>query len=319
LRAAFVLEARYVGTKGTHLPRNIEANPAVYGPGATAANADRRRVYGNCRPNNGPCDFATVGNLTYGQNSSYHAAQFSVSRNFDHGLGLNVSYWWSKTMDYLSSMNLQGASAKPLSGENDLAQNPFDLKAEYGPSLFDARNRFVASAMWAIPFASSTTGATKFLLDGWQLNTIATANSSTPYTVYDSANVSLQASSPPISGYFASRPNLVGDPNRGSHTVANWINASNFQRLNPVTQAGQFGNAGRNIARAPAFVNVDASALKNFPIRDAVYVQFRAEMFNIANHPNFGVPVADVASPNFGRILQAGSARLTQFAAKIIF
>jgi hypothetical protein len=260
-----------------------------------------------------------VADLTYGQNSTYHAAQFSMSRNFQNGLAVNFSYWWSKTLDYLSSMNLQGASAKALSGENDLAQNPFDLKGEYGPSLFDARNRFVASAIWQVPFANHTTGVRKFLLDGWQLNTIATANSATPYTVYDSANVSLQASSPPISGYFASRPNLIGDPNRGSHRVDSWINASNFQRLNPVTQAGQFGNSGRNVARGPAFTNVDASALKNFPIHEAAYVQFRAEMFNIANHPNFGVPVADLASPNFGRILQAGSPRLMQFAVKIIF
>jgi hypothetical protein len=131
--------------------------------------------------------------------------------------------------------------------------------------------------------------------------------------------VSLQASSPPISGYFASRPNLIGDPNRGLHRVDSWINASNFQRLNPVTQAGQFGNSSRNAARGPAFTNVDASTLKNFPISETAYVQFRAEMFNIANHPNFGVPVADLASPNFGRILQAGSPRLTQFALKIIF
>jgi hypothetical protein len=316
---AFVLEARYVGTKGTHLPRNIEANPAVFGPGATSSNADRRREYANCQPNNGPCDFATVGELTYGQNSTYHAAQFSVSRNFQHGFGVNVSYWWSKTMDYLSSMNLQGASAKPLSGENDLAQNPFDLKAEHGPSLFDARNRFVASAIWQVPFAAHMSGTSKLLLDGWQLNTIAIANAATPFTVYDSTNVSLQASSPPISGYFASRPNLLHNPNHGPHTVNQWISPSDFQRLNPVTQAGQFGNSGRNVARAPAFTNVDASAVKNFPLREATYAQFRAEMFNIANHANFGVPIADLASPNFGRVLQSGSPRLVQFAVKIVF
>ena len=316
---AFVFEGRYVGTKGTHLPRNVEANPAVFGPGATSSNADRRREFANCRPNNGPCDFATVGELTYGQNSTYHAAQFSVSRNFQHGFGMNVSYWWSKTLDYLSSMNLQGASAKPLSGENDLAQNPFDLKAEHGPSIFDARNRFVASVIWQVPFAAHAQGVSKLLLDGWQLNTIAIANAATPFTVYDSTNVSLQASSPPISGYFASRPNLIGNPNKGPHTVNQWISASAFQRLNPATQAGQFGNSGRNIARAPRFTNVDASAVKNFPLHEAAYVQFRAEMFNIANHANFGVPVADLASPNFGRVLASGSPRLIQFAAKIVF
>jgi hypothetical protein len=308
-----------VGTKGTHLPRNIEANPAVFGPGATSQNADRRRIYANCPTGTGACDFATVGELTYGQNSTYHAAQVSVDRQFDHGFALNVSYWFSKTLDYLSSMNLQGASAKALSGENDLAQNPFNLKAEHGPSIFDARNRLVASAMWAIPFAQHTHGLENRLLDGWELNGIAIANTATPYTVYDSNNVSLQATSPPVSGYFASRPNVVGDPTRGSHKVNEWIDRSVFQRLNPITQAGQFGDAGRNIARGPSFGDIDASVAKTFPFTESFRAQFRAESFNVLNHTNLAVPVADLASPTFGRILQSSPPRLTQFALKFIF
>jgi hypothetical protein len=314
----YVLEARYIGTKGTHVPRNIDANPAVYGPGATAQNADHRRVYANC-PASGPCDYATIAELSYGQNSTYHAGQLSLTRQVSHGLGFNVSYWYSKTLDYLSSMNLQGASAKPLGGENDLAQNPFDLKAEHGPSLFDARHRFVASGTWALPFAHGKTGFAGQLLDGWQLNVIAIANSASPYTIYDSTNASLQASAPPISGYFASRPNVVGNPNHGSHTVAQWIDPTNFQRLSPISNAGQFGDAGRNIARGPASANVDLSVIKYFRVTERVGLQFRAESFNIANHANFGLPIADLASPNFSRILLAGPPRLTQFALKVIF
>ena len=314
-----VLEIRYVGTKGTHLPRNIDANPAVYGPGATAQNADRRRIYANCAPNNGPCQYATIAELTYGQNSTYHSGQISFSHQYGSGLAFNVSYWLSKTLDYLSSMNLQGASAKPLSGENDLAQNPFDLKAEHGPSIFDARHRFVASATWAIPFARRTQGVKKAFLDGWQLNGIATANSATPFTVYDSNNVSLQASAPPISGFFASRPNLVGNPSQGPHTVTQWLDRTPFQRLDPVTQAGQFGNESRNASRGPASADVDLSALKTFELTERTRVQFRAESFNVANHANFGLPIADLASSDFGRILQAGPARLMQFAVKILF
>jgi hypothetical protein len=314
-----VLEVRYVGTKGTHLPRNIDANPAVYGPGATAQNADRRRIYANCAPNNGPCQYATIAELTYGQNSTYHSGQISFSHQYGSGLAFNVSYWLSKTLDYLSSMNLQGASAKPLSGENDLAQNPFDLKAEHGPSIFDARHRFVASATWEIPFARHTQGVKKVFLDGWQLNGIATANSATPFTVYDSNNVSLQASAPPISGFFASRPNLVGNPSQGPHTVTQWLDRVPFQRLNPQTEAGQFGNESRNASRGPASANVDLSALKTFELTERTRLQFRAELFNVANHPNFGLPIADLASSDFGRILQAGPARLTQFAVKILF
>jgi hypothetical protein len=242
-----------------------------------------------------------------------------VERRFDHGLGLNVSYWFSKTLDYLSSMNLQGASAKALSGENDLAQDPFDLKAEHGPSLFDARNRLVASAMWELPFAKHTGRLASQLLDGWQLNGIATANSATPFTVYDSTNVSLQASSPPISGYYASRPNVIGDPTHGPHTVNEWISRDIFQRLNPVTQAGQFGDAGRNIARGPGFADVDASVMKTFTVTESLHAQFRAESFNVANHTNFAVPVADLASANFGEILESNPPRLTQLALKFIF
>jgi Carboxypeptidase regulatory-like domain len=313
------LEVRYVGTKGTHLPRNIDANPAVYGPGATAQNADRRRIYANCAPNNGPCQYATIAELTYGQNSTYHSGQISFSHQYGSGLAFNVSYWLSKTLDFLSSMNLQGASAKPLSGENDLAQNPFDLKAEHGPSIFDARHRFVASATWEIPFARHTKGVKKVFLDGWQLNGIATANSATPFTVYDSNNVSLQASAPPISGFFASRPNLVGNPSQGPHMVTQWLDRTPFQRLNPQTQAGQFGNESRNASRGQASADVDLSALKTFELTERTRLQFRAESFNVANHANFGLPIADLASADFGRILQAGPARLTQFAVKILF
>ena len=69
-----------------------------------------------------------------------------------------MSYWFSKSIDYLSAMNLSGAAAKPLAGENDLAQNPFDLDAEHGPSLFDARHRFVASASWEPNIADQRVG-----------------------------------------------------------------------------------------------------------------------------------------------------------------
>lgn len=315
----YLVELRYVGTKGTHLPRNVEANPAVYGPGATAGNADRRRIYANCPSGGGTCDFSTVGLLAYITNSTYHAGQASVSRRYDSGLGFNVSYWFSKSLDYLSAMNLSGSAAKSLSGENDLAQNPFNLAAEHGPSLFDARHRFVASGSWEPRVAKSAARPLRLLVNGWQLNVIATHNSPTPFTVSDSTNVSLQANSPPISGFVASRPNVITNPNDGPHTVGQWISRSAFQRLNPQTQAGQFGNAGRNIARGPAFTNFDLSLARSIRLAESTNLQFRAESFNVANHANFGLPVADLNSANFGRIFTAAPPRLMQFALKLTF
>ena len=315
----YVVEVRYVGAAGRRLPRNIEANPAVFGPGATAQNADRRRIYGNCPADGSACDFSTVAMITNIARSSYNALQTSVSRRYSTGLGFNISYWLSRTYDHLSAMNLSGAAAKPLAGENDLAQNPFDLEAEWGPSLFDARHRFVASGSWLVPSLQNGAPAARMLLGGWQVNAIATITSGTPFTVSDSANVALQANSPPISGFAASRPDLVGDPNAGPHTVDEWMSRSAFERLNVQTQAGQFGNAGRNIVRAPGYANVDVSLVRDVALPHGTRLQLRAEVFNVTNHVNLGLPVADLNSPNFGRIFSAGPPRLLQFGVKLIF
>ncbi len=309
----YLVDLRYIGTKGTRLPRNIEANPAVFGPGATAQNADRRRLYANCPASpTAPCDFTHVAMLSNITNSTYHAFQSSLSRRYTSGLGFNASYWFSKTLDYLSAMNLAGAAARPMAGENDIAQNPFDLRAEHGPSLFDARHRFAFSGSYELPFSG------KFL-KGWQLNAILTANSATPFTVFDTTNVSMQASHPPVSGYSASRPEVISDPDAGQRIPAQWLSRDAFRRLNPATEAGKFGNAGRNIARGPALANLDVSLLKSFRMTERYTLQFRAEAFNVANHANFMVPVSDLNSPNFGRVLEAGPARLIQFGLKFLF
>ena len=150
-------------------------------------------------------------------------------------------------------MNLSGAAAKPLAGENDLAQNPFDVGAEYGPSLFDARHRLVASVSWEPGMRAQAPGAVRAIFGGWQINGIATINSGTPFTVSDSANVALQANSPPISGFPASRPNLVGDPNDGPHTVDEWIVAFGVPASRPAHAGGAVRQcAEERRARGPA-------------------------------------------------------------------
>jgi hypothetical protein len=131
--------------------------------------------------------------------------------------------------------------------------------------------------------------------------------------------VSLQGSAPEITGFYSSRPDLIGDPNAGPHTPDQWVSRSAFQRLDPVTQAGQFGSEGRNAVRGPGISNVDLSLLKGFRLTERARMQFRAECFNVANHANFGLPENDIASPNFGRVLQAGPPRLMQFGLKLMF
>jgi len=314
----YLLDVRYVGNKGTHLPRFIEANPSIFGPGATQENTEQRREYADCNAA-GVCDYGSVGLIADDSSSTYHALQVAFSRQFTRNLSFLASYWFSKSLDYISSLNVAGSAPTLVAGENDLAQNPFDLAAEHGPSLFDAKNRFLFSGSYRLPKWRDASPAAAFILNGWQFNTIASISSGTPFTVYDSANVSEQGTAPEITGFYSSRPDVISNPNLGPHTPNQWVSRSAFLQLNPVTQAGQFGNEGRNIVRGPGIESVDVSLFKDFRVSESQRVQFRAECFNSLNHPNFGLPENDLESPAFGQILQAGQPRLFQLALKYIF
>ena len=315
----YLLDVRYVGNKGTHLPRFIEANPSIYGPGVNANNNNEIRQYTTCNAA-GICNYGSVGLIADDSSSTYHALEIAFSRQYSHGLSFLASYWFSKSLDYISTLNVAGSAPTLVAGENDLAQNPFDLRAEHGPSLFDARSRFVFSGTWALPRWRDAPKAAALITNGWQLNTITSISSGTPFTVYDSADVSLQGSAPEISGFYSSRPDLISDPNSGQpHTANQWVSRAPFLQLNPQTQAGQFGNEGRNVVRGPGIADVDLSLFKYFNIDESRRVQFRAECFNLLNHPNFGLPENDLESPAFGQILQAGPPRLLQLALKFVF
>jgi hypothetical protein len=315
----YLLDVRYVGNKGTHLSRFIEANPTIYGPGVNANNNNQMREYTACNAT-GLCNYGSVGLLADDSSSTYHALGVAFSRQYTHGLSFLASYWYSKSLDYVSTLNVAGSAPTLVAGENDLAQNPFDLAAEHGPSLFDATHRFVFSGTWALPRWRGASRAAAFLVNGWQFNTIASLSTGTPFTVYDSADVSLQGSAPEISGFYSSRPDLISNPNVGQpHTPNEWVSRAPFLQLNPVTQAGQFGNEGRNVVRGPGIEDADLSLFKYFNAGETRRVQFRAECFNLLNHPNFGLPVNDLESPAFGQILQAGPPRLLQLAVKFVF
>jgi hypothetical protein len=329
-----LFEIGYVGTKGTHLPRFIEGNPAKYIPGidpstnqpySTSGNADQRRLYSGCTlaDPQSICLYSSTGLISSIANSSYNALETSLRKRFSHGLSFLASYTWSKSIDDASSFNMTGSAAKPVAGENDLSQNPFDLAAERGRSLFDARHRFVFSYEWSLPFFKDAHGWTKNAFAGWQLNGIATVMSGTPFTVFDSNDVSVQGSAPEITGFSANRPNLVSgqNPSAGSHSRNNWLNASAFQRIiqDPNSPVQQFGSAGRNIAQGPGYGNWDFSAFKNIRLMEGKELQFRAELFNFLNHTNLRLPDSDISSPTFNHILAAQPPRLVQFALKFLY
>ena len=336
----WLLQVGYVGTTGVRLPRFIEGNPPVFVPGmsnsaafcapqnppclnSTENNVNYRRLYSGCTlaDPTGNCTYSSVGEIAGIANSSYNALEASLRKRFSHGLSFLASYTWSHSIDDVSSFNITGSAAQDVAGENDLAQNPFDLAAERGRSMFDSHHRFVLSYQWSLPFLQHSSTWYGHILGNWQLNGIVTAMSGGPFTVYDSGDPSLQGQAPEITGFSANRPNLIGNPNSGPRTPQEWFSVSAFQQLqpDPLGRFEVFGDEGRNVVQGPGYVNWDASAFKNIRLTESKELQFRGELFNLLNHTNFRLPVSDIESPTFGQVQSDVSPRVIQVALKFLF
>ena len=337
----WLFQLGYVGTTGIRLPRFIEGDPPVFVPGAvtndpsagctpatpcpisTENNVNYRRLYSGCTLANptGNCIYGSVGEMASIANSSYNALESSLRKRFSHGLSFLASYTWSHSIDDVSSFNITGSASQPVAGENDLAQNPFDLAAERGRSMFDSRQRFVLSYQWSLPFLQHSSNWYGHIFGDWQLNGIMTAMSGGPFTVFDSNDVSLQGQAPEITGFSANRPNLIGNPNSGPRTPQEWFNVGAFQQLqpDPLGRFEVFGDEGRNVVQGPGYVNWDLSAFKNIRVAESKELQFRGELFNVLNHTNFRLPVSDIESPTFGQIQSDVSPRVIQVALKFLF
>jgi hypothetical protein len=324
----WLLEVGYVGTKGTKLPRFIESNPPTLCStlplsqqanciSGEQQNVNAFRPYSGCDPSNPSlCNYGSIGLISGVTNSNYNALQTSLRKRLGYGVAFLASYTYSKSLDDVSSFNISGSAPTLVAGENDLAQNPWDLEAEYGRSLFDARQRLVFSCEWQLPIWKDSKIWYQRALGNWQLNGIFSASTGTPFTVYDSSNPSLQGQSPEISGFVGDRPNLVGNPNDGPKTASQWFNTSAFQQ---VTQLGTFGNSGRNNVQAAGLSQWDFGVSKNFRLAEAATLQFRGEFFNLLNRVNLGVPNDDISSPTFGQVETAAPPRQIQFALKLLF
>ena len=119
---------------------------------------------------------------------------------------------------------------------------------------------------------------------------------------------------------FGDRPNVVGNPNSGApHKVSQWVSPSAFQRLDPVANAGQFGDEGRNSVDGPAYGSLDSSLDKTFAISEKTKLQFRAEAFNAFNHPQFVNPDTGLGDQSFGSIGGTFQPRELQLALKLLW
>ncbi len=261
------LQLGYVGSKGTKLVRLRDANQAD-------ANGNRPN------PNYGFMDeFATI------SGSTYHAFQGTLRIKGSRGLSGFAGYTWSKSLDDASDgIDFNSATVA-------LPQDSNNLKAEHGPSNFDTRHRFTAAFTYQLPRLVGP----KRLAEGWQLNSIFTAQSGRPIPIVSSNDTSGVSFPTPANSH--QRPNLVPgvnpiNPNwESAPDTIGYLNPLAFAQPPPPTgTAGSFGNLGRNAIYGPHFWNVDFSLAKSTQIREKLNLQFRAELFNIFNHPNFALP-----------------------------
>jgi hypothetical protein len=317
-----VFKLMYVGARANHLVRMGEANP--YNPFLGQ--------YLN------PA-FGSIIRIVTDAQSFYNSMQASFEHRTSHGLTFAAHYTWAHSVD-------DASAAFPSDAVNEAgkSQNLFDRKGDRGRSSFDVRHNLVFNFIDELPFGPGkklgrdATGWAAKMIEGWSVSGIGSFHSNVPFTpVLGFDNVGTR------SAVGSDRPNLVGNPYQGTcpgpngtrvGTVTCWFNPLAYARpsFGPFIPFGPFGNAGRNSLAGPDFADFDFAILKNIPFSDTRRVQFRAEIFNIANRPNFAVPTntegpngsggnGDVVfAKNAGQIFSTvNPSRQIQFGLKIFF
>jgi hypothetical protein len=306
-----VVRASYVGTKGTHLSLNRDANAPVFIPGncgtppapcSTTANENARRPFQGLGK---VIDDESAGN------SSYHALQMTLERRISAGLTLSSNFTWSKSIDTVSS----NANGTLFSGFNTVS-DPFNIRLNRGLSDFDLPYSFTTSFVWSLPSSKSDSFIPKHVLSHWQATGIWIWQTGEPFSVLSGTDNSLTGEGLD----FADRVPGVSprlDPDRPrAQVIAQYFNKAAFQQ----NAIGTFGNSGRNTLFGPGYNNVDFAVMKSITFKQDRYrLTFRCEFFNLTNTPHFNAPVGaggSLSTPGSGQILSARDPRIIQLAMK---
>ncbi len=293
----WLVSAAYLGNKGSYLGIGMQENAAVYIPGvdargnalSTVANTQQRRVY--------PIDGA-ITRIEAGGDSNYNALQLNVEKRFAKGFSLLTNYTWSKTLDTLSGID------------------PLTRRFERGISNNSIPQNFKLSGIYQLPRLNLTRLANK-LLNGWEANAIVIWQSGLPFTVTSGRDNSFTGIGSDRADFIGASSAQLTDGRPHGQEILKWFDTSKFT-FNAV---GAFGNAGRNILRAPRFFNTDFGLVKGTRVTERVNVQFRAEFFNLFNNVDFQYPNSNVSSAQFGQITSVidSSQRILQFGLKLLF
>ncbi|HLA09198.1 MAG TPA: carboxypeptidase regulatory-like domain-containing protein [Pyrinomonadaceae bacterium] len=310
----------YVGSRGNHLIRVGEANLApfhVNQDGRTVFDGTTRDATGQntcCRRN--PNFLGIFQRITDTQ-SFYNSLQLSIIKRYSHGLRAQLSYTFSHSVDDASGINSQD-----FNNNVQYVSNWYERKTDRGLSAFAVQHNLTMNWTYDLPLANSATGAKAAFLKGWQLNNIVTLASGPPFTVRLGSNRSGNLNTTSFSAN--DRPDIVPGINPVIGRPDQYLDITAFA-LPPVNTQG---NLGRNTIIGPGLVAIDASVSKTFQLSEGRTLQFRTEVFNLPNHPNFAIPsgltsftnATGAVSPTFGRITSTTTtSRQIQFGLKLNF
>jgi len=288
--------------------------------GSHAARLLRESVYSGAAINNP--DVANLYVNSNGSTSDYHALQFQYQRRLSHGLTALASYTWSHCIDY---------------GSTNVVQQSLSFAYLRGNCDFDVRHNFSSAFSYDVPNREGSK-AWNAAFHHWGVDGRFTTRTSFPVTLLGADVVD------PVTGqiYDSNLDIVPGQPIYlyGAECAAAYMNGRpcpGGRAINPgafsLPPSGEVGNAPRNFARGFGAWQVDFAVRREFPIHDTLRLQFRAEAFNIFNHPNFGLIDQHFGEPTFGQathtlasslgvlspIYQLGGPRSLQFALKLIF
>lgn len=308
-----LLEAGYVGSKGTRLPLTRNVNqPLLASPERpvngittnTSTNAADRVLYRG---------FSATGftQVQTQSDSSYNSLQISLTKRLSHGLQFLGAYTWSKSID-----NVSGSSGSTLASPGGDAT---DMRQARGVSDFDHQHRLTFSYVYAIPawgFHLNDSAFGKKFFAGWQISGVTTFQTGSPFTVTDARGASLF-------GATSSRANWAPGATAKTATLSGNVQSriDKFFNTAAFTTAGQlWGNTGRNILTGPGQQNVDFALSKMTPFMESRSIEWRMEVFNALNHSNFANPNGAIDSSAFGTINRTlTNSRLIQFGLKIVY
>jgi len=291
----------WVGTKGTALFQTVDGNPTV-GPSAAGALVRRNPARGVIRLR------------ANSASSIYHSLQVSAEKRYSGGYNLGAHYTWSTFIDDASEI-----FNPAVNGDVAVSQDSFNRRSDRGRSTYDRPQRLTLTMVYDVP----KEGIMNRLLPGMQFNAFFTAQSGAPFTPLNGTDPLRRLSG--IDGLVgnAIRPNVATSLDVAGMTINEMYpqRSSLFQVLTAANSTTGLGNAGRNLLRADGIGNLDLGVSRNFEILpERLRAQLRADMFNITNTRNFGIPESRANSANFlNQWGQDGGRRRIQMALRFIF